>query len=124
MKRLPGHGCRMPWGTAAHTPTNTAAAVGFSVPEAAASAGSWAEEAIPGFCSSQGPALTLWLHPWLPLGPLLLPSSGQRGWVSEAESLEQMSLPLLQQHLILGNLTYGSCFPHLELSYHGCQVCL
>lgn len=69
-------------------------------------------------------ALTLWLHPWLPLSPLLLPSSGQRGWLSEAGSFEQMSLLLLQQHLILGNLTYGSCFPPLELSYHGCQVCL
>lgn len=37
----------MPWRTAVHTPTNTAAAAAFGVPEAAASAGSWAEEAMP-----------------------------------------------------------------------------
>lgn len=35
-----------------------------------------------------------------------------------------MSLLLLQQHLILGSLAYGSCFPHLELSCQGCQACL
>lgn len=46
------------WGTAAHTPTNAAAAAAFSVPEAAA--GSWAEGAVPGFC------LDLVVHPWLP----------------------------------------------------------
>lgn len=38
-----------------------------------------------------------------PLGPVSLTSSGQRSCVWEAESLEQMSLPLLQRHLILGN---------------------